>query len=182
MANLMSTGYGGGSVTTSAQGNPYTLPGKNDFFDQMISRRYVKEKPKVVRERSYADTSAPEIRERPANQKPAYMEELERLKAFDQYEATLRSAATRPVGLGAQMIPGMAVDERLLPSRLRAQSAVGGQLFQDAPDSKAAPSPSFASGVGSLGGQYNSGAGADTGLNYLPPAERARWAKLLGGA
>lgn len=181
MANLMSTGYGGGSVTTSAQGNPYTLPGKNDFFDQMISRRYVKPKPKVVRERSYADTSAPEIRER-APQKPAYMEELERLKAFDQYEATLRGAATRPVGLGAQMIPGMAVDERLLPSRLRAQNAVGGQLFPGAEESKAAPSPSVPSGVGSLGGQYNSGAGADTGLNHLSPAERARWAKLLGGA
>jgi hypothetical protein len=48
---------------------------------------------------------------------------LAALKAQDRYEATQRSAATRPVGLGAQMIPGMAVDVNKLPSRMRPQSS-----------------------------------------------------------
>lgn len=51
------------------------------------------------------------------------------LKAQDQYEMSLRGAATRPTGLGAQMIPGMAVDPNLLPSRMRPS----GSSFQGAP-------------------------------------------------
>lgn len=38
-------------------------------------------------------------------------------------EMEWRGAATRPIGQGAQMIPGMAVDPNLLPSQYRPQSA-----------------------------------------------------------
>ncbi len=51
---------------------------------------------------------------------------LAALKAADAYDLSRRGAATRPTGLGAQMIPGMAVDPNLLPSRMRPQ----GSTFQ----------------------------------------------------
>jgi hypothetical protein len=54
---------------------------------------------------------------------------LEGLKAQDQYEMTLRGAATRPTGLGPGMIPGMAVGPNKLPSRLRPS----GSSFQGTP-------------------------------------------------
>lgn len=54
---------------------------------------------------------------------------LAAMKAQDQYESTLRSAAMRPTGLGPQMIPGMAADPNLLPSRMRPQ----GSSFQGVP-------------------------------------------------
>lgn len=70
---------------------------------------------------------------------PNKVDPLSALKAQDQYEMTLRGAATRPTGLGAQMIPGMAVDPNKLPSRLRPQ----GSSFQGAPGpSMAGLSPS----------------------------------------
>jgi hypothetical protein len=55
--------------------------------------------------------------EGPARKSPA-MEALEARKAADAYEMTRRGAATRPTGLGPGMIPGMAVDPRLLPSSM----------------------------------------------------------------
>jgi hypothetical protein len=48
----------------------------------------------------------------------ASTDRLAELKQMDQYEGSLKGAATRPTGLGAQMIPGMNTDPRLLPSRL----------------------------------------------------------------
>ena len=54
---------------------------------------------------------------------------LSAMKRMDQYDATVRGAATRPTGLGAQMIPGMAADPNLLPSRLRPSgSSFQGQM------------------------------------------------------
>lgn len=44
-------------------------------------------------------------------------------RSADAYDASVRGAATRPVGLGAQMIPGMQVNQELLPTRLRIQSS-----------------------------------------------------------
>lgn len=60
---------------------------------------------------------------------PGRIDPLAGMKAQDQYDMTLRSAAMRPTGLGAQMIPGMAVDPNLLPSRMRpAGSSFQGQM------------------------------------------------------
>lgn len=64
---------------------------------------------------------------------------LAAMKAQDRYDMSLRSAAMRPTGLGAQMIPGMAADPNLLPPRLRPQ----GSSFQGTPGpSMAGLSPS----------------------------------------
>ncbi len=54
---------------------------------------------------------------------------LAALKAQDQYDLKMRSAAMRPTGLGPRMIPGMAADPNLLPSRMRPQ----GSSFQGVP-------------------------------------------------
>lgn len=54
---------------------------------------------------------------------------LAELKARDAYDARLRQSAMRPVGLGPNMISGMAVDTSKLPTRLQPQ----GSSFQGAP-------------------------------------------------
>lgn len=109
---------------------------------------------------------------RPQRQGPTsernYVDPLAALKARDQYEATIRAAAMRPTGLGAQMIPGMAVDPHLLPSHMRPASSNFQNLagpsaagLDDAPVRPQAP-------------------GSNAGFDYLPASEQARWLAAYG--
>lgn len=90
-----------------------------------------------------------------------------------------QGAAMRPIGLGAQMIPGMAPDPRFLPPGMRPEkselkpadrieNATGGR-----PAGLSPQGPSAQQQANALGGSSN-------GYDYLPPAEQARWAAALG--
>jgi hypothetical protein len=103
---------------------------------------------------------------------------LAAIKAQDQYDMTLRGAAMRPTGLTAGMIPGMATDPRLLPSRMQPGSAgfSGG----------GGPSPAslqgqYGSGGGS--GQYGSGnpqqQASNSGYDYLSPVDQEMWQRAM---
>lgn len=76
---------------------------------------------------------------------------------------SLQGAATRPTGLGAQMIPGMAVDQNMLPPSMRHQSS----QFQGLPGpSMAGLSPS----------EPEPEELPNSGYAFMSPIERARWA------
>lgn len=112
---------GGYALTTSGVGGGAGGGGLLDFFREMARRRAVSqprgrraafesaEGPMAVSDGGGsggggAVASAPA----PAIEHPWY---------------TLQGAATRPVGLGAQMIPGMMADPRLLPPSMRPDAA-----------------------------------------------------------
>lgn len=93
---------------------------------------------------------------------------LAMLKAMDQYEMMMRNAAMRPVGLGPQMIPGMAEDPRLLPARLRPQNS----SFQNI----AGPSDAGITPSAPPQARPDSNAGFD----FMPANEQARWLAAYG--
>jgi hypothetical protein len=141
---MISSGYtpqGGNSLTTqglsfatppgSAAGLPFDptaaireklrREAEQTAFENSLRERQMRLMERQAREqqRLAAQERAQSMnREMPRREDP-----LAALKAQDQYEATLRGAATRPTGLGPQMLPGMAVDPNLLPSRLRPQGS-----------------------------------------------------------
>jgi hypothetical protein len=102
---------------------------------------------------------------------------------MEENEMTIRSAAMRPVGLGAQMIPGMQEDTRLLPRKFWAEKSElkPGDRVENAAAQSAAGGQGF-SGPAGLGGamqQANALQSSNSGFAYLPPAEQDRYLAAL---
>lgn len=122
------SGPGGYSANTSGTtGVPSAYGGNGDVMNFF----------KILAQRRVAGTDAPPVATpafAPVPQ-PSYALEEGRLamqaredaardaRAGGPTEQEWEGAATRPTGLGAQMIPGMAVDQRLIPRSMRPNSA-----------------------------------------------------------
>lgn len=128
MVGAETTYYPGGSQTRASMGSVAGIdPASMDLLNRVLQKRLqgalAEPSPgAVVRSRSPLGASegfAPaaraheSVRERPGPAQPRVQWDW----------ATLQGAATRPVGLGAQMIPGMGIDPRLLPPEMRPNAA-----------------------------------------------------------
>jgi hypothetical protein len=135
----ISSQYGDGDVSTSVGGGGFSGGGSDvfDLFRRLAERRLaLEEAPKKNVERlvSRPPTAAVQMRGGGGGEGVRQPDPLAAQKAADRYEMRQRSAAMRPTGLGAQMIPGMAVDPRLLPSRFQPS----GSSLQVSPDEQLA--------------------------------------------
>lgn len=83
-----------------------------------------------------------------------------------------QGAAMRPVGLGAQMIPGMGIDPRFLPPGMRP----GGSQFVD----ETRTASGGQSGAGPSDFQRPAPQSSNSGFDYLPAVEQARWLAAYG--
>jgi hypothetical protein len=149
---MIQSGYNpqGGNMLTTSVGAPPPLPGmpgglpfdpsaaireklrreaEQTAFENKLREQdaAMRQKQMAMQEQSFKDSRRYQDRDRarmtnhPAA--PKGPDPLDALKAADAYDLSRRGAATRPTGLGAQMIPGMAVDPNLLPSRMRPQGS-----------------------------------------------------------
>lgn len=82
-----------------------------------------------------------------------------------------QGAAMKPVGLGAQMIPGMQIDQQSLPPGMRHKES----QFQGGPSGGAAGAGLSNYGVGQGNGQYASGSASSDG-----PTPEERWFQQFG--
>ncbi len=120
MANIRSTYPTGQSMTTVDMDGKDPLP----YLQALLEREAAQKKPvQVFKEPSntvgmIGRTSRSGVSGPPRERNPDNFE----IPWYSQ-----QGAATRPTGLGAQMIPGMAPDPRLLPPNMRP----GASQFQD---------------------------------------------------
>lgn len=161
---MIDTRYDDGTGLTTTQGLSYASPDGDlsRLLRGLVMRRLApQERTRAVGGGNM--TSARVLREGQHNE---YVDPLADQKARDRYEMTRRGAATRPTGLGPGMIPGMAVDPRLLPSSMQPS----GSSFANVPGaSPAGLSPSR---------PELEDESSNSGFDYMSPVERARWAAV----
>jgi hypothetical protein len=165
---MIDTRYGDGNVSTSVTGIGLPSGGGSDLsalMRRLVERNMGPPPKRLAFGAKSAKGSRPPLQQKSeAERHNRYVDPLEALKAADAYEMTRRAAATRPTGLGPGMIPGMAVDPRLLPSRM----LPGGSSFANvAGASPAGLTPSR---------PELPDESSNSGFDYMSPVERARWA------
>jgi hypothetical protein len=124
-----STQYGADrsmTTTTPGGGGGATGPDLNSYLQQALIARLGDRQQQEAEDRAYLlqqrRAAAAPVAQQQAQPQMFMTGPAERPQERARIEMpwySLQGAATRPVGLGAQMIPGMAVDPRLLPPSMR---------------------------------------------------------------
>lgn len=115
---MATTLYMPGSVSTQTGG----AGGAGSLLDQFVARRMREFEADRAKTRAAAPAASPFGRRSASTSVQAMAparEPTRRRIEMDVPWYSAQGAATRPVGLGAQQIPGMAVDPRLLPPHMR---------------------------------------------------------------
>jgi hypothetical protein len=159
MPNINSQ-YGLDGVTTAVDGTA-GVGGSNlsDLFRRLVEKRLAAEEQVLPHNRiSLGGKST----NRAGYQRQIHTADIKRPQGPSWQ--SLQGAATRPTGLGPGMIPGMAVDPRLLDPRLRPSGSSFANLPGASPAALGPSRPDLPD------------ESSNAGFDYLSPVEKARWA------
>lgn len=159
MPNINSQ-YGVGGVTTSVDGTGGVGGSPlSDLFRRLVEKRLASEE--MVRPGNNS-ISMGKSTNRANRQRQIHTADI-KTPAPPSWQA-IQGSAMRPTGLGAGMIPGMAVDPRLLDPRLRPSSSSFANLPGDSPAGLGPSRPELPD------------ESSNAGFDYMSPVEKARWA------